>query len=193
LTRTKYGKLYIRWHNINRLAYDDAAYLSLLNNFKSLGYIEDYDNCYLQYRIDRRSDPWYGLHPLEEAIRKRLDVFLEYLYGYGKRPLFPVGWSLITIIIFAFYWRWAGLVKREWPPSRRSQGANLWLDLWLGAFSFSGTVFLSGTKLFIDPPDLPLLQGRSQSMIRKMFLIERMLGALFSILFFLAIGGTIIR
>ncbi len=50
LTRTKYDRLYIRWKNIQELGYDDAAYLTLLENFKKLGYAEDYDACYYEYR-----------------------------------------------------------------------------------------------------------------------------------------------
>jgi len=63
----------------------------------------------------------------------------------------------------------------------------------LGIFGFSITVFLSGTRLFIDPPEIPKIKGRSRSMIKKAFVLERILGALFSILFFLAISGTVIR
>ena|GEM_PF-4612037 len=40
-------KIFIRWDSIEgKLAYDDAAYLSLLKNFKERGYLEDYDYCY---------------------------------------------------------------------------------------------------------------------------------------------------
>lgn len=50
LSRTRYKKLYIRWHDINSsLVYDDAAYMSLLKNFQELGYFLDYDSCYSQY------------------------------------------------------------------------------------------------------------------------------------------------
>ncbi|MDD1726825.1 MAG: hypothetical protein LUQ08_03305 [Methanothrix sp.] len=58
---------------------------------------------------------------------------------------------------------------------------------------YSVTVFLSGTKFFIDPPALPRVEGRSRSMIKKAFILERVLGALFSVLFFIAISGTIVR
>ena len=61
------------------------------------------------------------------------------------------------------------------------------------AFGFSATVFLSGTKFFVDPPAIPVLPGRSQSLIKRAFLFERLLGAFFSILLFLAVGATIVR
>jgi hypothetical protein len=70
---------------------------------------------------------------------------------------------------------------RNWPSSLRE------------AISFSATVFLSGTKFFVDPPVVPVLPGRSQSLIKRAFLFERLLGAFFSILLFLAIGATVVR
>lgn len=63
----------------------------------------------------------------------------------------------------------------------------------LEVLAFSATVFLSGTRLFIEPPPLPKIRGRSRSLIRGAFIFERVLGALFSILFFLAISGTVVR
>ncbi|MDD1741134.1 MAG: hypothetical protein LUQ51_04050, partial [Methanothrix sp.] len=58
---------------------------------------------------------------------------------------------------------------------------------------YSVTFFLSGTLFFIDPPALPKIEWRSRSMIRKAFILEKGLGALFSALFFIAISGTIVR
>ena len=69
-----------------------------------------------------------------------------------------------------------------------------WLDGDLtNILGYSVTVFLSGTKFFIDPPPLPRIEGRSRSRIKKAFILERVLGALFSVLFFIAISGTIVR
>ena len=57
LTRARYSKLFIRWHSIEKggLVYDDAAYMSLMKNFKDLGYYEDYDSCYYAYRKAHRA------------------------------------------------------------------------------------------------------------------------------------------
>jgi hypothetical protein len=74
------------------------------------------------------------------------------------------------------------------------QPGEEWLDGDItDILGFSVTVFLSGTKLLIDPPAMPRIEGRSRSMIKKAFILERVLGALFSILFFIAISGTIVR
>ena len=83
LTRAKYDRLYIRWKNIKELGYDDAAYLALQENFKKLGYLEDYDGCYYEYRKAHRGQDWSGkyhamMSPSEEWIRKHiLDVGLD--------------------------------------------------------------------------------------------------------------------
>lgn len=63
----------------------------------------------------------------------------------------------------------------------------------LGAMLFSATLFLSGTRLFVDPPALPTLQDWFAAHAHGFFIAERVLGAFFSILFFLAISGTVVR
>ncbi|MDD1726826.1 MAG: pentapeptide repeat-containing protein, partial [Methanothrix sp.] len=88
LTRARYSKLFIRWHSLQGgLAYDDAAYMSLMKNFKDLGYYEDYDSCYFAYRKAHRSqEDWPSVPDWEEAIRKFIDRPLEWFYGYGTKP-----------------------------------------------------------------------------------------------------------
>lgn len=193
LKYAEYEKIYIKLSSIKELVYDDAVYLSLMENFKKLGYLEEYDNCYYEYRKERRDQSWSGkyrpMNPIEEEIRKCFDWGLELFYGYGKKPLYPLGWSLFIIAIFGIFWRREGLGTREWPPDSPSKKGGLWRK----ALIFSLTVFLSGTKFFIDPPNVPFLIGSSESRIKIAFTAERALGAFFSILFFLAIGATIIR
>jgi len=58
---------------------------------------------------------------------------------------------------------------------------------------FSATLFLSGTRLFVDPPAMPRLEGWLATYSRSFFIAERVLGAFFSILFFLAVSGTVVR
>jgi hypothetical protein len=206
LKRTSYKRILIRWLNIHNFYYDDSAYLSLLENFKNNGYYEDYENGYYKYRIEHRNQPGPGIHPLETSFRTILDVSLQYLYGYGKRPLNPLAWSLFVMIIFGLFWKWAGYDgQNRWldeyshadarPIESPARASNFWkeINILLAALTFSATVFLSGTKLFIDPPAAPDTLRLKSSLIRRIFILERLLGALFSILFFLAISGTVIR
>jgi len=209
LNRAKYDRLYIRWKNIRELGYDDAAYLTLLENFKKLGYVEDYDACYYEYRRLHRDQSWSGkyhaMHPWEEWLRKRIDLGLDAFYGYGKKPILPLIWSAATILFFGLIWRKAGVDGRRGKGqgiferyglreahSRRRSGTEE-IHALLGAVLFSATLFLSGTRLFVDPPALPALQGWFAAHAQGFFIAERVLGALFSILFFLAISGTVVR
>lgn len=194
LTRARYNKLLIRWYNINGgLTYDDAAYLTLLKNFKDLGYLEDYDSCYYEYRKERRGHPWPAVGELDQyLIRKPIDLFLQVSYGYGTKPLNALYSSLLIIGLFGAFWRLIGLGRVE-PFGEYSLADDARKSSILEVLAFSATVFLSGTRLFIEPPPIPKIRGRSRSLIRSAFIFERVLGALFSILFFLAISGTVVR
>jgi hypothetical protein len=211
LTRAKYDRLYIRWKNIKELGYDDAAYLALQENFKKLGYLEDYDGCYYEYRKAHRDQNWSGKYhammgPLEERIRKRiLDVALDDFYGYGKKPIRPLLWSIRIILFFGLFWLWAGpkidngkndrgiFEKYGHQDAARKRSRRSEPRALLDALIFSATLFLSGTRLFVDPPQMPQMSRLSPLQVRAAFIAERVLGAFFSILFFLAISGTVVR
>ncbi|VVB72652.1 Pentapeptide repeats (9 copies) [uncultured archaeon] len=193
LNKTRYNKLYIRWYNIkDSVIYDDEAYMSLMKNFRDLGYFEDYDGCYFQYRKEHRGQPWPLVNGVDEPILKSIDFLLEWFYGYGTRPINAIYFSIAIIIVFGIFWRAIGLGG---PDNVTGEDNDDWErpDDILDILSFSATVFLSGTRLFIDPPDLPRIRGRSRSLVKKSFTVERILGALFSILFFLAISRTVVR
>jgi uncharacterized protein YjbI with pentapeptide repeats len=203
LSKAKYNKMYLRWDSLKEgLVYDDTAYLSLMKNFKDLGYYEDYDSCYYHYRVNHRAVPWPSVPNWEEAIRKAIDYPLEWFYGYGTKPFNAAFFSLGIVLFFSVFWWRVGLggPKDRTQESLRDKSGESPKDVeeWLDGdiidiLAFSATVFLSGTKLFIDPPPLPRIEGRSRSMIKKAFILERVLGALFSVLFFIAISGTIAR
>jgi hypothetical protein len=171
LTRAKYDRLYIRWKNIRELGYDDAAYLALLENFKKLGYVEDYDASYYEYRRQHRDQDWSGryhaMNPWEEWLQKRIDFGLQAFYGYGKKPILPLLWSVGTILLFGLIWRKAGVdggrgrggIFERFRPKNRKPFLKEKANALFGAMLFSATLFLSGTRLFVDPPALPKLEG----------------------------------
>jgi len=224
LIRTKYEKMFIRWSSIKDIAYDDAAYLSLMENFKKLGYFEDYNDCYYEYRNEHRDHDrggkYHGMNPVEEWARKQIDVVLEIFYGYGKKPLYPLGWAIGTVLLFGIIWMIGGLKaddnetddnksrqylrksiieksdsNKEIVSKNQSTGCD-WrneIRILAGAMIFSATIFLSGTRLFIDPPDLPTMPRWTRFQTKAAFTTERILGAFFSVLFFLSIGATIVR
>jgi hypothetical protein len=226
LTLTEYNRLYIRWGRDNHLVYDDTAYQLLTENLKKLGFIMDADNCYYQFRVAQ----FWHQNPFEDPFLYVFNFGAWIFYGFGKRPTYPLIWSIFSIGIFGFFWIAAGLAspkdaigKYDLANGLLARVSSLFLILiisiigrvsglkksrieideydqagrWPGtikeAFIFSARVFLSGTKFFIDPPDVPVLPGISQALIIRAFLFERLLGAFFSILLFLAIGATIVR
>ena len=95
---------------------------------------------------------------------------------------------------FFFYWWWLGLGGTKDKTREGLKDGEEWLDGDLtDILGYSVTVFLSGTKFFIDPPLLPKIEERSRSRMKKAFILERALGMQFSVLFFIAISGTIVR
>ncbi len=208
LTRAKYDRLFVRWKNIKELGYDDTAYLTLLENFKRLGYVEDYDACYYEYRRLHRDQPWSGryhaMEPQKEWMLKRMDLGLQVFYGYGKEPILPLFWSIFTIVLFSLVWRIAGvnggrgrggIFERfsQGGEKKRKTSLEEQLIAFRGALLFSTTLFLSGTRLFVDPPAMPKLEGWFAAKARAFYIAERVLGAFFSILFFLAVSGTVVK
>ena len=215
LTGTSYNVLSVRWNNIKKcLIYDDSVYLELIKNFKNLGYFEDSDNCYFQYRKDRRGESWPCESPLEEPARKFIDFLAEWSYGYGTRPANPFIGSLLLILLFGFAWRHLGfnsdrknekdntvIDEDTFPDTMYSKNANdelNWSNLQsilveLKPFGFSAAVFLSGTWFLIDAPDIPDMPERSKHLAKHIFSLERILGAIFTSLFLLAISRTVIR
>jgi hypothetical protein len=197
LTRIKCGYntfVYIRWGNINELEYDDAAYLFLLRNFKTLGYFEDYDHCYYQYRTSHRFQAWPSAGDIEEWGRKLLDYPLQYFYGYGTRPFFSFFYSAILVIIFGILWKGLGLGGSHDITSKTLKPDQVWMnDDLLSIIIFSTTVFLSGMKIFVDPPAIPKIEGRSNSTIRRLFILERLIGMIFFVLFIIAWSGSFVR
>jgi len=213
LTWAKYDRLYVRWGKIiDHLEYDDTAYFALLENFKKLGYLEDYDACYYEYRHLHREQNWsVGYHKTmlpDEWGKKVFDFVLQYSCGYGKIPTWPLYWSAFFIIFFGVIWFVSGMDGHqgkdgrcvlEWFGQQNDSAKFRHRDWWGGACAvvdamlFSATVFLSGTRLFVDPPKKLELEGRPGTFFGAVFILERVLGALFSILFFLAISGTVVR
>jgi hypothetical protein len=192
----------IRWSSIDRLVYSkdtgDTAYQLLIENFRELGFMSDADNCYYQFRIEQ----YLQRNPLSDPVMLLLDLGGWIFYGYGKKPLYPLGWSIGSVIIFGAFWYIVGRRKHEnqadeyssaWGQAYNKSTRRSRIHSILESFIFSATVFLSGTRFFIDLPEVPISSRWPRSFIGGMFTFERVLGAFFSILLFLAISGTTVR
>jgi hypothetical protein len=206
LSRTRYNKLFIRWNNIERaLTYDDAAYLALLKNFKDLGYFEDYDGCYFQYRKEHRGQLW---NTPGEPFLKFVDFLSEWSYGYGVRPMNPLLISIMLVVLFGLFWRSHGIGRTDGhsdkynlendPLHNRSHiysaliGPQTILDV-LAPFTFSFILFISAGKFLVDTPELSEPMRKPKSWTKRMFDLEKFLGGIFLALFFISLSSTIIR
>jgi uncharacterized protein YjbI with pentapeptide repeats len=166
LKGSKFGRLYIRWEDINgKLAHDDEVYLRLVENYKNIGSFADADNCYYSHRVLRRSNLSWS--------HKLLDLPLLAFYGYGVKPLRPIIWSFVVVLSFAL-WFWAS-VYRDCPLKR--------------ALKFSVKAFLSGTKPF----STDLLEfSKLEKKYKDRAVLERFLGTLFFLLFLITLANTVI-
>ena len=191
LYRTKYDKLNIRWSSINDLAYDDTAYYLLIENFKKQGFTDDASECYYSYRYKHmwellrqgKVDSWF------------FDLLAWATNGYGLRPVWPLGWSVLFIMLGgAFFFVTKSISRSKGPePSgnrrRAIRGKELpqragEVSIW-EALLLSTTYFTSGASAIISsvPQEFSPL-GRS----RYVVVILRLLGWVFFVLFLTSLG-----
>jgi hypothetical protein len=127
------------------------------------------------------------------------------LYGFGTKPDFTMIWSLLLITLFGFFWYHTNKVHEENVIKNRSDEYD-WKECWhnqepclrektseiTDALMFSATIFLSGTKFFIDPPKIPESLEGFTPWVNRAYMIERVLGGIFSLLFIISIGSIIL-
>ena len=186
LNETKYNKFYVRWGYINRLAFDDTAYLLLIENFKNLGLSNDADSCYYTYRVERLLNSKMTNDP----IAFELDLLSWIFLGFNVKPLYIISWAFYFILIFGIFWKIAGIGDNENQIDEYSFEVSK-KTTFLEALNYSSIVFLSGygvkflTQQFIEPPLMP---KRSKKFIRYSFILERMLGGMVSFFFSISSG-----
>ena len=137
-------------------------YEKLRGDYQRSGLSDDANDCYYEIQTIRGS-------MIDDLSYVFLDRCQRYSYGYGMKPLYPLSWSILLIVLFGIlYWR-----SGEKNP-----------------IYFSYNVFLSGTgKLLIDPPKL---SEDSRNSIRLLYNIERTLGLLFFSLFLITITKAVL-
>ncbi|MCX6677474.1 MAG: pentapeptide repeat-containing protein [Methanothrix sp.] len=172
------------WKGIGHMEYDEMTYQLFISNFRNQNLPEAANDCYYDYRNDRRATL-----PL---LYQPVDYALMLFYGYGVKPDRPVLWSLLFMAFFAalFWWRQGILPVREGEPAEEANRFRL-----LEAIAFSAMTFLSGGKLVFDPPEYKIAPGRpwrDVQISKALFILERLLGMVLIIMFAIAVGKTII-
>ena len=147
LNRTRYEKLLLRWNYVEykdsyskfknpfrrsddvKLVFNGEVYLKLIKNYRDLGWFEDSNQCYFYFMNGREC----------KGEMQICGPVLKYIYGYGTKPMRPIWLSILVILSCAYIWN--RYYRKE------IKAATRWDSL-----RFSIRLFLSGTKLSIEPP-----------------------------------------
>jgi len=103
MAKADINRMMVKWSLIKDiLYYDSSAYLSLVKNYKDLGW-DEADDCYYQYRtINQDLKEW--------GPSKFMDILAEISCGYGVRAERPIVCSLSLILLcMAVLWIGNGL------------------------------------------------------------------------------------
>jgi len=203
LNRTRFGNMYIRWSNIKeRIQYNETSYYLLIKNFQNLGLFSDANECYYAFMSETRNQTVY--QSFSGQVNKFLMTILyslsQILYGFGTKPELPLIWSGILVLAFALYWYYkyqkmiAGSIFDRYRTLTTPENEKIYSKILRlkDAIKFSLNIFLSGTKLFFDPPEIPKKLIGSKVWMKRIYLIERTLGAGFFFLFFFAISKMLL-
>ncbi|VVB72643.1 Pentapeptide repeats (9 copies) [uncultured archaeon] len=195
LYRTKYDKLNIRWSSIHDLTYDDTAYFLLIENFKKLGFTDNADECYYSYRYKHmwellrqgKFDSWF------------FDLLAWATYGYGLRPVRPLGWSMFFILAGGSFFFFTKSIRRSMgraEPSgnrmrairgRESKQEQKDVSIW-EAFLLSATYFTSGASAIISGAPMEFAPiGKA----RYVVVLLRLLGWVFFVIFLSSLTRSI--
>ena len=192
LYRTKYDTLNIRWSSIHDLAYDDTAYHLLIQNFNKLGFGDDASECQYSYRCKHREELWRQ-HKFDSWL---FDLLAWATYGYGLRPVRPLGWAAFFIMVGGLFFFLTGSVTRSKESAsgkkplalcRSEEKPDGKVSIW-EALLLSATYFTSGASSIISATPTEFVPvGRG----RYVVVLLRLLGWIFFVLFLSSLTRTI--
>ncbi|MGV8174454.1 MAG: pentapeptide repeat-containing protein [Methanothrix sp.] len=109
ITNAAFSELALPWDAIEgRVIYDKATRLSLINNYKKLGWTSDYKDSYYNYREEKRT-----YEPL--GLEKFLDILSLGFWGYGTKMYYSLAWIIFFALFFAFVYY--GLTHIKWAEA----------------------------------------------------------------------------
>ncbi len=192
LKGTDVEKLDLRWSSIQDLAYDDSAYVLLRKNLDMRGYLDDASECEFSYRCEHRADLW-----IKQDFGRWLFDFLAYAtYGYGLRPLWPLGWSMAFILIGGlFFFLTKSIVRsKQFSQLTESPGNRIVVEKAAGKVSIweslllSTTYFTSGASNIISATPSEFVPV---GLARYAVVLLRLLGWIFFVIFLSSLTRTI--
>jgi len=112
----------------NRKTYDKAKeiYITLKNNFHSIGRYEDESWAYLKERNMER----FAYFKNSRYLKWTISGFLNFLYGYGEEPLKVLRFAIIVILFFSFLYFNYGISL--FVPEIRNVKYDFFQNVWLG-------------------------------------------------------------
>jgi uncharacterized protein YjbI with pentapeptide repeats len=179
LNDTDFVRFKAHWKDVaDHVVWDPGAYLALVSNYHGLGWSEDEDDCYYQYRnLDQSHKGW--------GPARAVDVLAWLSCGYGVRPGYAVAWALLTILAFALvFWRGDG-IRRSAKPLREPAEQDTVPE----HVTFRNALFFS-TMIFLSQGPIDFLPvGRH----RYNVILEGILGWLLLALFLVTLFKVMIR
>ena len=179
LNDTDFARFKAHWKDIaDNVVWDPGAYLALVSNYHGLGWSEDEEDCYYQYRkLDQSQEGW--------GVSKAIDLLAWLSCGYGVRPSYAVAWALLTILAFALvFWRGDGIRRSAKPLHEPAEQ-----DTVPEHVTFRNALFFS-TMIFLSQGPIDFLPvGRH----RYNVILEGIFGWLLLALFLVTLGRVMIR
>lgn len=185
-------KLDIRWSSISDLAYDDSAYNLLRKNLDTRGYLDDASDCEYSYRCKHRCGLWaQGKYDLWS-----LDFLAWASYGYGLRPVWPLGWSMALILMGGLFFFLTNSVVRSKQLSNEGEtsGDRITAEKTVGRVTIweslllSATYFTSGASSIISAtPSEFVPTGHARYVVVTL----RLLGWIFFVIFLSSLTRTV--
>ncbi|HEX7445658.1 MAG TPA: pentapeptide repeat-containing protein [Methanothrix sp.] len=179
LNDTDFARFRAHWKDIgDHVVWDPGAYLALVSNYHSLGWSDDEDDCYYQYRnLDQSHQGW--------GVSRAVDVMAWLSCGYGVRPGYAVAWALLTILAFAqVFWKGDGIRRSAKPLYEPAEQDGVPEHV-----TFRNALFFS-TMIFLSQGPIDFLPvGRH----RYYVILEGIFGWLLLALFLVTLGRVMIR
>jgi len=120
-----------------KLAYDEAFYIALIENYQSRGWFLEADDAHYAYRVEKRKRRETDPSPKERWKGKMELVFLEIPFGYGVKPLNLLYTYTSLLLFFSIMYLFFTQrtpscpfsLRRRWREFRLYMGQHWW-KLW---------------------------------------------------------------
>ena len=87
------------------LEYDKTFYIALIKNYQDMGWLDEADDCYYTYRVEKRKQVNEYNEPLHSWHKRVVEyIVLDFPFGYGVKPFKLFRSVLLLWIPFGWYY-----------------------------------------------------------------------------------------